>query len=198
MTENREQTGDEITDDQLRMLAERTAELPREIAPPPEVWSAIVARIEGERHDPANRPAVRLWHRPAFLIAAAGLLVAATSLATARFVRNGMPSQPQASAMLASDQSQGPSTLAEFTVLENEYIKSANRLSEMLESDQTQLSERTKAKLRESLRVIDAAILEARRALASDPANRQLIEMLSTSYTHKIDLLRRTTEMGRS
>ena len=189
---------DDMTEDQLRMLAERTAELPREIAPPADAWRAIVARIAAEKDSPVKLPVVRLWHRPAFLIAAALLLVAATSLATARVVRNGATSQPQASAMLASNQSQGPSTLAEFTVLENEYIKSANRLSEMLESDQMRLSERTKAKLRESLRVIDAAILEARRALASDPANKQLIEMLSTSYNHKIDLLKRTTEMGRS
>ena len=187
-----------ITEDQLRMLAERTAELPREIAPPADAWRAIVARIEAEKVDPVKLPVVRFWHRPAFLVAAAFLLVAATSLATARVVRNGATSPLPTSAMLASDQSQGPSTLAEFTVLENEYITSANRLSEMLESDQVQLSDLTKAKLRESLRVIDAAILEARRALAADPANKQLIEMLSTSYNHKIDLLRRTTEMGRS
>jgi hypothetical protein len=91
-----------------------------------------------------------------------------------------------------------PATLAEFTKQENEYISSANRLSAILESGQMQLSPRTIAKLKESLRVIDAAILEARAALADDPGNRQVIEMLSTSYNQKLDLLRRTTEMGRS
>ena len=99
---------------------------------------------------------------------------------------------------LAAARSGAPATLAEFTLVENDYISTANRLSALLDSDETQLSPETIAKLRESLRVIDAAILEARRALAADPANRQLIEMLSTSYSQKVDLLRRTTEMGRS
>ena len=44
--------------------------------------------------------------------------------------------------------------------------------------------------------MIDAAILEARQALAADPANKTLIDMLSKSYSQKVDLLQRTTEMG--
>ena len=48
------------------------------------------------------------------------------------------------------------------------------------------------------MRVIDAAILEARQALAQDPSNRELMEILSTTYTQKIDLLERSAEMGRS
>ena len=35
-------------------------------------------------------------------------------------------------------------------------------------------------------------------ALAADPANRTIIQMLSTSYEQKVDLLKRTTEMARS
>jgi hypothetical protein len=51
--------------------------------------------------------------------------------------------------------------------------------------------------LKASLRTIDEAILEARNALARDPANAMLIEMLSSTYRQKVDLLRRTTEMTR-
>jgi hypothetical protein len=91
-----------------------------------------------------------------------------------------------------------PATLAEFTIVENDYISTANRLLEMVESDNVSLSPETLEKLRESVRVIDGAIIEARRALAEDPANRQLVEMLSTSYNQKLDLLRRTADMGRS
>jgi hypothetical protein len=59
------------------------------------------------------------------------------------------------------------------------------------------LAPETVVQLRASLRTIDEAILEARNALARDPANRVLIEMLSASYRQKVDLLRRTTEMTR-
>ena len=51
--------------------------------------------------------------------------------------------------------------------------------------------------LPEGLRTVDEAILEARNALARDPANKTLIEMLSGTYRQKVDLLRRTTEMTR-
>ena len=44
--------------------------------------------------------------------------------------------------------------------------------------------------------MIDAAIIEARRALAQDPSNKALMEMLAASYSQKVDLLKRTTAMG--
>ena len=59
------------------------------------------------------------------------------------------------------------------------------------------LAPETVAQLKASLRTIDEAILEARNALARDPANRMLIEMLSGTYRQKVDLLRRTAEMTR-
>jgi hypothetical protein len=59
------------------------------------------------------------------------------------------------------------------------------------------LAPETVAQLKASLRTIDEAILEGRGALARDPANKLLIEMLSASYRQKVDLLRRSTEMTR-
>lgn len=141
------------------------------------------------------------WQGPVFLAAAAAMLVAGSSIVTA--VALGGRDAPVRDGSVASSEGprrplSAPATLAEFTVVENDYIGTANRLAEILESDDSQLSPETIVKLKESLRVIDAAILEARRALAADPANRELVEMLSASYNHKLDLLRRTTEMGRS
>ena len=173
-------TEEQIDQDKLRELLELTAQLPRDIEPPADSWAAIKAEIEA----PA-RPRVAFWQRPAFLLAASLTLVATSSLVTATML--GSRSSP------VSD-----TTLAEFTVVENQYISTANELSAMLETERMQLSPETIDKLKESLRVIDAAILEARAALAEDPANRQLIEMLTTSYSQKVDLLKRTTEMGRS
>jgi hypothetical protein len=247
-------TDDTLDQDQLRNLAARTAQLPREIDPPADAWAGIKAAIESPQPIAQSPIAPAFWQRPAFLAAAALLLVAGSSAITAIALGDrqnaasadrpaqvagsqggpsiGGPSQadpavtgsvpgPEAATVATNDRppvgagetpaapdpsatgalasgSATPSTLAEFTLLENDYISSANRLAALLESDQMMLSDRTIAKMKESLRVIDAAILEARRALAEDPANRQLIEMLSTTYNQKIDLLRRTTEMGRS
>ncbi|MEO8192615.1 MAG: hypothetical protein ABI681_02110 [Gemmatimonadales bacterium] len=204
-------TDDTIDEESLRELHARTARLPREIAPPADAWARIKAEIERpdvQRSGAGRQPnATRLWYRPAFLVAAGLVLAAASSLATLMVVRNRSASAvadvttTPAAGQRRTDVSSSPgtpATLAEFTAVENDYIGTANRLSAILESEETQLSPETVAKLRESLRVIDAAILEARGALAADPANKALIEMLSNSYNQKVDLLRRTTEMGRS
>jgi len=70
-------------------------------------------------------------------------------------------------------------------------------LQEVLDRQESVLAPETVAQLKASLRTIDEAILEARNALARDPANKVLIDMLSANYRQKVDLLRRTTEMTR-
>ena len=204
-------TEDNIDEESLRDLQARTAKLPREIEPPADAWARIKAEMDrtrdiGGTNGRGRARVVALWQRPAFLAAAALLLVAGSSAITAISLsrRNAADARDTATPNVqvadrpVASRNGTPVTLAEFTVVENDYISTANRLSAILESGETELSTETIAKLRESLRVIDAAILEARRALAADPANKQLIEMLSTSYSQKVDLLRRTTEMGRS
>jgi hypothetical protein len=138
------------------------------------------------------------WQRPALLAAAALLLVAGASLTTALVIGRRMMEAPRSpvAANPAVVQQSGPATLAEFTKVENDYIETANMLSALIERGQTELSPETIVKLKESVRVIDGAIVEARRALAADPGNKMLIEMLSASYSQKVDLLRRTTAMG--
>ncbi len=175
---------DEMVDEkELRELQARVRKLPREIAPPADAWAAIHSQIAAAESSSITRP-VRtpaFWQRPAFLAAAALMLVAGSSVITAVVVggRNrDVVDRPVASAGPASPASSAPASLAEFTAIENDYISTANRLAAMVESDDTQLSPETITKLKESLRVIDAAILEARRALAADPANRELMELL--------------------
>lgn len=189
-------TDESLDQENLDDLARRTALLRREMEPPADAWTAIKAAIEV----PRNTVPLAFWQRPAFLAAAGLLLVAGSSAITAVAIGRVAPRE-DGSAIRASSAVLPPgvpATLAEFTIVENDYISTANRLLEMVESDQVYLTPETIAKLRESVRVIDAAIIEARRALAEDPANRQLIEMLSTSYNQKLDLLRRTADMGRS
>lgn len=195
-------------------VQERVRGLPREISPPYDAWSAIKAKIEdpltvsrGQLHVPrAPLPVARCpvpvtrYPRPVFLAAAGLLLVAASSLVTIAVTRDSSPQAASVSSPTDTPprSTSGPSTFAEFVSVENDYISSANRLSTLLESERMTLSPETVAKLKTSLDVIDAAILEARRALAADPANKVIIEMLNTSYSQKLDLLKRTTEMGRT
>jgi len=90
-----------------------------------------------------------------------------------------------------------PATLAAFTIEENNYLRTAAALQDLLDQQETALAPETVAQLKASLRTIDEAILEARNALARDPSNKLLIEMLSANYKQKVDLLRRSTEITR-
>ena len=191
-------TDDTIDEGKLRDLMNEVSALPASIEPPADAWSKIRAQIEA-----SGRPThIAFWQRPMFLAAAALLLVAGSSAVTSVALnRRGTSSAPRgaqsANASVATDNNNGPASLAQFTVVESDYLRAVNDLSATLESEQGSLSPETIAKLRESIKVIDAAILEARNALAADPANRTLIQMLANSYEQKVDLLKRTTEMAR-
>ncbi len=194
-----------IDDARLRALLARVGELPRTIEPPAEAWAGIqrgiVAPVTAARQPASPRRPLAFWQQPVFLAAAAALLVVGSSALTVKFTGSGAADvrRPVAVGPAAErPRSGGPATLAEFTVIENDYIRMASQLSEAVQSDESPLAPETIAKLNESLRVIDMAILEARRALAGDPANKEIVDLLSGSYEQKLDLLRRTAEMARS
>jgi len=190
-------TEEELDPEMLRDLERRTKELPREIAPPESAWKAIADQIalgSGNGKALASRA---FWQRPAFLAAAAMFLVVLSSVTTATIINRKAPAVREGSAEVSMPSS-SPATLAEFTARENDYIATVNALSETIESGRVELAPGTVEKLKESIRIIDDAIIEARRALAADPSNKALIEILSTSYGQKVDLLRRAAEMGQS
>jgi hypothetical protein len=213
---------DMIDEARLRKLRDDVAALPRSIEPPADAWTNIRSAIEAEQKPDIGAPggedppavtgskrsylASRVWwQRPSFLAAAALLLVAGSSAVTAVALRSSRDqnasvgtSQVAGRSPEPTASSGGPASLAQFTVVESDYLRAVNDLTATLDSEHGSLSPETIAKLRESLKIIDAAILEARNALAADPANRTLIRMLSTSYEQKVDLLKRTTEMARS
>jgi len=189
---------DRIDQTKLDELAASVAELPRRIEPPEDLWSGLQAEIRNA--SPMSRLiAVAWWQRPIALAAAAVILIVLSSLGTLAIV--GSTARPAGSRTAVEEERRAeagaPASLAQFTRIETDYIRTVNDLSAALEAQQSELAPGTVAKLRESLRVIDAAIVEARAALAADPANRHLMEILSASYEQKVDLIRRTTEMAR-
>ena len=191
-------TEEQLDEEMLRDLQRRTAALPREIAPPESAWGRIAEQIQRDARD-AKPPRInRFWQRPVFLAAAGLVLVAASSIATALFVNARNDDTGRDTMTVQVPPPSSPGTLAEFTARENDYIATVNALSATIESAHVELAPGTIEKLKESIRIIDDAIIEARRALAADPSNKALIEILSTSYDQKVDLLRRTAEMGQS
>jgi anti-sigma-K factor RskA len=185
----------------LNKILARAADLPKSIDPPVEAWSNIRAAIERDREAVAAHDRVSasgFWRRPYWLAAAAVLLVLLSSAGTAVYM-SSRGSEGSSSRSAANNAANGatPASLAAFTIEENNYLRNVAVLQDLLDQQEALLAPETVAQLKASLRTIDEAILEARNALARDPANKMLIEMLSGTYRQKMDLMRRTAEMTR-
>jgi anti-sigma-K factor RskA len=185
----------------LNKILARAADLPKSIDPPVEAWSNIRAAIERDKEAVAAHDSISasgFWRRQYWLAAAAVLLVLVSSAGTAVYM-SSRRSEGSSSRSAANNAANGatPASLAAFTIEENNYLRNVAVLQDLLDQQEGLLAPETVAQLKASLRTIDEAILEARNALARDPANKMLIEMLSGTYRQKMDLMRRTAEMTR-
>ena len=184
----------------LKNILAQAAELPKSIDPPAEAWSNVRAAIERDEeavgaHDKSAISG--FWRRPYLLAAAAILVAVLSSGGTALYMSSRNVAGNSSSSVATNAGGATPATLVAFTIEENNYLRNVAVLQDLLDQQEALLAPETVAQLKASLRTIDEAILEARNALARDPANKTLIEMLSGTYRQKVDLLRRTTEMTR-
>jgi hypothetical protein len=171
--------------DRLEALLVESRALPTEVTPPPELWAAVHREIVAA---PSSRmPSAWL------LAAAAVLLIAVSSAVTALLVR-----RPQVVAVRHEETATSISAIrlpVAVRSVDADYRAVIRELDESLAQRRGQLSPETIAKVEASLRVVDQAIGEARRALAADPANRDLVDLLAASYERKLELLRRASEL---
>ena len=189
----------EICADEVRSLQRvlsRAADLPKSIDPPPEAWDNIKAAILKDEAslEPAHGQLSLIRRHPLLVALAASIVVAIlSSVGTASYLN----SRASRAGNIAATSAGTSASFAAFTIEENNYLRTVETLQEVLDRQESVLAPETVAQLKASLRTIDEAILEARNALARDPANKVLIDMLSANYRQKVDLLRRTTEMTR-
>jgi anti-sigma-K factor RskA len=177
--------------ERVRGLLASARALPREVAPPPEVWSAVRGRLSAEARARSARPA-RWWHNGWLAAAAALVLVVGTMVATTRFASRGKAAKAQ-----IAQPNPTPASPALFAVDRN-YIVTIRELRAALDAQRTRLAPSTIQKVERSLTVIEAAIAEARAALAADPGNQALVDMLASQYERQLDLLQRATELSSS
>jgi anti-sigma factor RsiW len=176
----------------VRSLVVAAKALPRDVAPPPEVWGVLRERVARESRDRA-RPA-RWWHNGWLAAAAAVILVAGTAILTTT-------AAPSAKAKKVA--SQTTPSVAEpvanvVRAVDANYASTVSELRATLSAQRPVLAPSTIRVLEHSLAVIDTAIAEARAALSSDPANSALLDVLSAQYERKVDLLQRATKLSPS
>ena len=160
----------DMDDNDLRPLVER---LPRSIEPPHDLWPAIEARM-------GARPARRRGWLAALAAAAVIVIAAASSLATA-WVLGGRERPP---AVAAGD------------AREASYLRATAALAQELAVRRDELAPGTVVVLDRNLEIIDRAIAESRAALAADPANGELAELLWASYQRKVSFLEQAARLA--
>lgn len=176
-------------------LDELTAQLPREIEPPADLWNDIRAALPPRA---SNAPPAFAWGGRR--LAAAALLIAVGSSAITVFAlreRSAAPSPVASSTPLAPAGGDAPVALPpRLASAEHDYARSIATLARTLDERRDSLAPSTVAIVERSLQVADSAIAEARVALARDPGNRALAALFASNYERKIDLLKRAAELS--
>ena len=149
--------------------------LARAIEPREDLWPGIRRGIT--RPVPASRIVVPRWA----LAAAATILVALSSGITAFWLTSRRPV---------------PVAGRDVRALEAQYTEASNDLSAALERARRSLAPETMARIEKNLAIIDAALAETRSALAKDPGNAALGQLVLVAWRQKVDLLRRAMALG--
>jgi hypothetical protein len=174
-------------------------------APIDELWPDIRSRIEAAKVSPLASPTLppdrtarrRRTMIGATLVAAAALVVALLPILPGPFSRTHTPQAP--AVPLPPESSALPSTgptLISVTDSERVYAEETRLLLNRLELERSMLRPETARVLDRDLRVIDQAIAELKTAIAHDPRNPALHQLLASSYRQKAELLKRVANTG--
>ena len=143
-----------------------------------EMWAVIKPRLTQHKRRWAGRPLAM----PAWAVAAAAAVLVLVSIGGTVLVLRSDAASRAGSERLGA--------------LESDYEAASAELSRLLDGARQQLPPATVASLERNLSAIDSALAEVRRALAADPGNVTLEQLVLSAWRQKVRLLRRATSSG--
>jgi hypothetical protein len=170
-----------------RKLDEALDTLPRDVPPDRDLWPAIATRLERSTAEPRRALKSRGW---TWQVAAAIVLVAASSLITAALIRrHDGPQVAQAPASAADDAQLVPAAFGPTYSLSPEYQTAHRQLSAMLQQRIGQMPPAARQKLEINLGELRHAASEINAALAEQPGDPLLEELLLNTYQEELSVL---------
>lgn len=170
-----------------RKLDEALDRLPRDVPPDRDLWPAIATRLERSAAEPPRALKSRRW---AWQVAAAIVLVAASSLITAALIRrHDGPQVAQEPASAAGDAQLVPAAFGPTQSLSPEYQTAHRQLSAMLQQRIGQMPPAARQKLEINLGELRHAASEINAALAEQPGDPLLEELLLNTYQEELSVL---------
>ncbi|MFL5560341.1 MAG: hypothetical protein ACJ79K_02595 [Gemmatimonadaceae bacterium] len=184
----------------LVMLARAANESPDV---PDDLWDPIRARIEQRklvsmrgdgdpRGDSKPRSDDRRARRQRRLVVGLGALAAAAAIVAIVVARKDQPPSPDR-VVHGADTARSLTAVVDST---QAYEAEAQQLLDRLELQRALIRPEAAQALDADLQSIDAAIAELKDAIARDPHNRALRQLLASSYRQKVELLKRAENAG--
>jgi hypothetical protein len=183
----RDETEDRETDPLLRAARE----LPRGIAPSRDLWPGI------EREITAPAPSRRWdWSRIAAQAAAVVMLVGGSSAVTWVVLEEGQPGVETAATTPPLEFEMVAGSFGGRYHLGPEFIDARNGLAAGLDAKLKQLPPETRQAIEKNIADIRGAISEMNRALANQPDNALLQDLLLGAYREELSLMRKVDTMA--
>ena len=170
----------------LWRVVQEARDLPREMAPPDELWNDIAEGIARSGEETVAVPARRSLVPILAAFATAALFLAAVSAGFGVWMTRQTPRE-------VSERVNAPSGYEQ--ALQECATARATLLAD-LEERKGALSPQTLTTVNENLRVIDVAISEIRNALEADPRDERLRRMLVLTYEEEVGLLARIVRLA--
>jgi hypothetical protein len=171
-------------------------DLPREIAPPRDLWKGIEAQIVPGAQ--AAAPAPRRSYRLQVFAAAAVIVALAVGVWIGRAVLPVPGAAVQAPLTASNRPGDEPGAFHAAYVMGPKYINDRAQLVRDLETRLAQLPPGSKAKVLSSLQAINDSKRDLERELGKDPSNALLQELLVNTYQDEMRVLTAVHEAGSS
>jgi hypothetical protein len=168
----------------LRDLLARAAELPRDVAPPRDLWPGIAARLGG-RDEP------RSYWLMGLAAAAAVLLSVIVAVRQPGSETTGPGTTGQGTTIPVSSDRLPP----ELESAEREYERATAQLLAAIAARRDSLPAETVQALDVNLRAIDQALVDVRAAVRADPTNPRLNHLLASTHQRKVETLLRVVKL---
>jgi hypothetical protein len=170
-------------------LDARLQQLPREIEPGRDLWAGIESRLEPRAAVDRRRPAW-LWQA-----AAAVLLVAGSSLLTATLMNERRDDGTMAASSAVETVQAMPIAFGPGKRLDPEYLAARRQLTAVLDERMASLPASTRAKLEASLGELRRAAEQINVALAEQPDDPLLQELLLATYQDELAVLANVNQL---
>ena len=161
----------------LKSLVAKAGQLPEGITPSRDLWNGIESQLKPTRSRPRIKVEWLAWGGSALLAAAAVLFIVFNPYLLRDIEQKEAP------------QDLSLSLAQEIAGVEKEHRQARQELLEFLKSSEEDIAPETLAVIHENLGIMDNALGDIRIALADDPENMHLFQMLVATQKHDLEFI---------